>query len=299
MFRKLARVLKEGWMGVKNHGAMTFSSASAVTMTLIIIGAFIIVNTNLQSVVDSVEDTVQIHAKIETTMTDEDIQGLKSTIESYNHVATVTYSSKEDELQFFIDSYGEQGKLFEMYVGEQNPMRNAFLIEADEAINIAEIAEKVEKLEGIESVNYGGAGTVSLVTSMENIKKASYIVVAALGVLAVLLIANTIEATITAREDEIYIMRYIGATNWFVRWPFIIEGLIIGIIGSIVPIAVLAGGYQLLYNYLGGSLFTELFALVNPNDFMLVVVCELFLIGVGVGCLGSFISVSKKLWGKR
>ena len=296
---RIFRVFREGFLGVKRHGAMSFSSASAVTMTLLIIGAFVLLNANLQHIVTNVEGNVQIHAKIKTSVTDSGIQDLQKKIEAIPGVREVVFSSKEQELETFIASYGEQGDLFRMYVGENNPLRNAFLIETDTGDDIEPVASQVRALDGIENVNYGGEGTITLVNSMEKIRRISYIVVAALSVIAVLLISNTINTTINARKDEIFIMRTVGASNGFIRWPFIIEGVIIGILGSIIPIAVLCGGYYYLYQLLGGNIFSTLFSLIDPKDIILYLGLGLLGAGVLVGSIGSFISVSKKLWWKR
>lgn len=296
---RIFRVFREGFLGVKRHGAMSFSSASAVTMTLLIIGAFVLLNANLQHIVTNVEGNVQIHAKIETSVTDSGIQDLQKKIEAIPGVREVVFSSKEQELETFIASYGEQGDLFRMYVGENNPLRNAFLIETDTGDDIEPVASQVRALDGIENVNYGGEGTITLVNSMEKIRRISYIVVAALSVIAVLLISNTINTTINARKDEIFIMRTVGASNGFIRWPFIIEGVIIGILGSIIPIGVLCGGYYYLYQLLGGNLFSTLFSLIDPKDIILYLGLGLLASGILVGSIGSFISVSKKLWWKR
>lgn len=293
------RVFREGFLGVKRHGAMSFSSASAVTMTLLIIGAFVLLNANLQHIVTNVEGNVQIHAKVETSVTDSGIQDLQKKIEAIPGVREVVFSSKEQELESFIASYGEQGDLFRMYVGENNPLRNAFLIETNTGDDIEPVAAQIRSLDGIENVNYGGEGTITLVNSMEKIRRISYIVVGALSVIAVLLISNTINTTINARKDEIFIMRTVGASNGFIRWPFIIEGIIIGILGSIIPIGVLCGGYYYLYQLLGGNLFSSLFSLIDPKDIILYLGLGLLGAGVLVGSVGSFISVSKKLWWKR
>ncbi len=296
---RIFRVFREGFLGVKRHGAMSFSSASAVTMTLLIIGAFVILNFNLQHIVENVEGNVQIHAKIESNVDSAGITQLQKQIEAIPGVRDVQFSSKDQELESFIASYGDQGELFRMYVGEKNPLRNAFLIETDTGDDIEPVAAKLRALQGIENVNYGGEGTITLVNSMEKIKRISFLVVAALSVIAVLLISNTINTTINARKEEIFIMRTVGASNGFIRWPFIIEGIIIGILGSILPIGILCGGYYYLYNLLGGNLFSTLFSLIPPMNFIVYLGGGLLAAGVLVGAIGSFISVSKKLWWKR
>ncbi len=296
---KILRVFKEGWQGVKRHGAMSFASASAVTMTLLIIGAFFILNANIQKISSGIENSVEIHAKIENSLSEEEITALKTRIEALEGVKEVTFSSKDQELEYFIQSYGEQGELFRMYVGENNPMRNAFLIETDSGEYIQKVAEEVEKMSGIEKVNYGGAGTLTLLQSLHSFRTSGYVVVAGLGILAVLLIVNTIGATIEARADEIFIMRTVGASNGFIRWPFIIEGILIGFFGAVLPVLVLSVFYIYVYRHLGGYLFTEMFEMAVPGSFLGSLAALLFGAGITVGALGSFIAVSRKLWWKR
>ncbi|MEA5026767.1 MAG: permease-like cell division protein FtsX [Erysipelotrichaceae bacterium] len=299
MIVKIIRVFKEGFQGVGRHRAMSFSSASAVTMTLMIVSVFMILSVNIRQIVDSVEDSVQIHAKINLGTSTEDIDALKAKIEALDGVKSVTFSDKDAELQAFIEAYGEQGELFKMYVGEKNPLRDAFLIETDTGGDIEKVADEVGAMENIEKVNYGGTGTLVLVDSMESIKTGSYVVMGALALLAVLLIANTIDTTINARWEEIFIMRTVGASNGFIRWPYIIEGMVIGLLGSMIPIIISVGGYLYVYQLLGGYLFTHLFSLVPSFPFVLVLSAVLLGSGIAVGMLGSFISVTRKLWWRR
>lgn len=293
------RILKEGIQSVRRHAAMSFSSASAVMMTLFIVGIFIICHTNVQHIVNTVENSVQIHAKVELTVEDENIPQLEQKIRAIDGVKTVTFSNKDSELDAFIEAYGEQGELFKMYVGENNPLRHAFLVEVKDGNDIEMIANSVKAIQGIENVNYGGSGTLTLVSSMESIKTGSFVAVAVLGLLAVLLITNTIDTTINARKEEIFIMRTVGAANNFIRGPFIVEGIIIGILGSLIPIIVLSVGYILLYNLLDGHLFTELLSMAQPNTFILNQSLILLGAGILVGATGSFIAVTRRLRWKR
>lgn len=299
MINRIMRAFKEGFLGVGRHRAMSFSSASAVTMTLMIVSVFLILSANIRGIVNSIEESVQIHAKISLGTPSEEIMEMRKAIEKIPGVKMVTFSDKDSELQAFIAAYGDQGALFKMYVGDKNPLRDAFLIETISGEDIAIVAEEVGLMTNIEKVNYGGTGTLLLMESMESIKNGSLVVMAALALLAVLLITNTIDTTINARWDEIFIMRTVGAKNGFIRWPFIIEGMFIGALGAIIPVLITVGGYIYLYDLLDGYLFTRIFALVPTYPFILMLASVLFLLGVFVGMLGSFISVSRKLWWKR
>ena len=299
MVIKIFRAFKEGFQGVGRHRAMSFSSASAVTMTLLIVSVFVILSMNVQQIVTSVEGSVQIHVKIDIGTTTDEIAVMQQEIEAIDGVKTVTFSSKDSELDAFIQAYGEQGDLFKMYVGDKNPLRDAFLIETENGDDIESVANQISQLANIEKVNYGGVNTLVLLDSMESIKTGSYIVMGVLALLAVLLIANTIDTTINARWEEIFIMRTVGASNGFIRWPYIIEGMVIGALGSLIPIIVSVGGYVYLYKLLNGYLFTHLFALVPIYPFTLQLALILLVTGVAVGMVGSFISVTRKLWWRR
>ncbi|MDD2591338.1 MAG: permease-like cell division protein FtsX [Erysipelotrichaceae bacterium] len=299
MITKIARILREGIYGVIRHRAMSLSSSSAVTMTLMIVSVFLILSVNIRLIVDTIESSVQIHAKIEVGTNFEQIRSVREEIENLPGVKSVTFSDKDSELNAFIEAYGDQGDLFKMYVGDKNPLRDAFLIETTSGESIENVATIVAKIDHIEKVNYGGTGTLLLMDSMESIKTGTLIVMGALGLLAILLITNTIDTTINARSDELFIMRTVGASNGFIRWPFIIEGMIIGMIGSLIPIILTVIGYIYLYNMLDGYLFTRIFALVPIVPFVPLLAAILLLLGVVVGMLGSFISVTRKLWWTR
>ena len=156
-----------------------------------------------------------------------------------------------------------------------------------------------ENNEGIYEVNYGGQSTISIVSAMALIRKVGGVLVLGLSLLAIFLIQNTIKLTITARAREIAIMRNVGATNGFIRSPFLIEGIIIGILGALVPIGLTIWAYYALYQYTGGVLISNMFHLVQPYPFVIYVSAVLLVIGVLVGLIGSYISVTRYLRWKR
>jgi len=153
---RIIRPFKEGFIGIIRHLAMSISSIMAVMVTLFLVALFLILTVNLQQITDSVQSKVQIHVQI---LNDVDLTGigeLKRQILEIDGVVDVEFSDKDDELNHFIESYGEEGKIFEMYRGEKNPLRNAFIIEVSQGNLIEQVSNKVESLNGIESVNYGG-----------------------------------------------------------------------------------------------------------------------------------------------
>ena len=289
------RHVKEGFIGVLRHSAMSVSAATAVMITLVLMSLFLLLTLNLSQITKNVEESVQIHVKIVEGTTMETIDAMKAEIALIPGVKLVTFSDKNAELDRFIAAFGEDGKIFEMYRGEDNPLRDAYLVDVVKNAPLDIIAAKIKLLDAIEGVNYGGENTLRLVSLMESIQNGGLILVSVLWLLAIFLISNTIKITIYSRSEEIRIMRTLGATNHFIRFPFLIEGILIGLMGSILPILLTIFGYQYLYNALNGVLVSNLFILRPIYPMVFQVSGILAGLAVLVGLTGSFISVTRHL----
>lgn len=304
MFRRIGRHIKEGFYGVARHGAMAVSSASAVTITLCLMSIFFIFSINLDAITESIEDTVQISVKIDFEHeSSEQLNEINRQIKAIDGVSNTTFYTKEEELEFYIDlnSDDEASRaIFEPYKEEgENPFHHMYYVDVENGDLVQQVAGKIEQIEGVEEVNYGGESAVMLVTAMNSVRYGGMILVIALSALAIFLIANTIKLTIYARSKEISIMRSVGATNGYIRAPFVIEGMIIGFLGAVIPVLLSVFGYIYLYDQLGGIWFTDLFKMVDPQPFVLFLAGVLIGIGMLVGLVGSFLSVSKYLRWKR
>jgi cell division transport system permease protein len=296
----LFRHFKEAFVGLVRHGAMTVSSASAVAYALLFVGIFIILSINIEQITYSVEESVQIHVKVfEDFNTEQPLGIIYTQISEIDGVLEVEYSSKDEELDKLVATYGEDGKIFESYRGVGNPLRAAYLVKTTEGSDIAKIAKSIEMITGIEKVSYGGTGTVQLMNMLDYIRSVGYILVIGLGIVAVFLISNTINASISSRINEIAIMRTVGAKNGFIRMPYVIEGILIGILGSIFPILVATMGYIYLYDALGGVFLAQMFVLQSPFPLVYYTAGILAGIAVFVGLIGSFVSVTRYLRWQR
>lgn len=296
MFRVIARHFREAFFGIFRHFAMALSSASAVSITLLLIGTVGIISYNIAYMTDNIEQSVQIFVKIEPETSQTSIDFLEEQIKEIDGVNDVTFSSKEEELNSFITEYGEE---YEMYRGASNPLRDALYITVVDGEQLSSIADQISEFQFVEKVNYGGENTLTMISTINTIQYAGYGIAFAFCILAIFLINNTIKITIYGRSKEITIMRHVGATNNFIRTPFVIEGIFIGVMGSLFPIIVLWVGYYYLYRESGGFFLTEMlsFAPLRPLMYYLSVI--ILGIGVLVGLVGSFISVTKYLRFKR
>ena len=234
--------LAGAWRNLIRHISLTVSSVIAVTVTLLIVGVLMVVAGNISDFTDNIESDFQIQATISPGFSDDtQIEELQHQIEELDHVSSCTFSSKEEELQELID---ENGEMFRYYEGEdRNPLYDVFRIELDDNRQISAVSDELNQMDGIVEATYGGDEITMMVSLFEALRSGGLVFVVFLALLALLLIQNTIRMTIQARNTEIAIMRSVGASNWYIRGPFILEGMYIGILGSIIPVAVIAIGY--------------------------------------------------------
>ncbi len=283
--------------GLRRHSTTAFSAVSAVSMTLILMSLFMLLTGNISSFTRNIESDFRIHVSIDALQDEAGIDSLQKQIQDVPGVKTVTFSSKDEELYKLKE---ENEEIFGMYEeGDANPLRDVFIIETQTPDDIESVTTAVNEMDGINKAEYGGDGVAVMISFFKALRNGGFIFVGALSLLAVFLISNTIKMTIYARSTEIGIMRNVGATNWFIRVPFIIEGLIIGLIGSLIPVTLTYFGYSYLYHVLGGHFLTSMFVMQKVNPFASIICLTLVGCGMLVGMVGSFLAVSKYLRWKR
>lgn len=294
MFRRFFRHIKEGFIGVRRHFGMAFSSATAVTITLTMIGVFAVLVSNVAFLTQEIEQSISLVALIDYDVTDKtQLNSMQKQIENMDGVLSVTYRTKDQEFDYYNEQYPDMVEFSELY-REDNPFHDVYIVSLTEGSNMSTIKTNISKINGISSVEDGGTNTYRLISILQETRVAGAIFVLALVLLAIYLIYNTIKVTIATRKDEIIIMRNVGAKNGYIRAPFLVEGIIIGVIGSIVPIGLIIYGYYRLYNLTGGVLAGVL-SLIPVFPYILYLSLALLLIGVVVGFIGSYISVCKYL----
>ena len=293
--RTLRRHLRESFKSLSRNSWMTFASISAVTVTLLLVGVFAIIMMNLNKVATDLENDVEIRVLIDI-MNDEEQTAkaeaeLIAQIENLPEVEEVVYSPKEQELDDLIKDFGDELSLFE----QNNPLHNVLYVKAADPHQTANVAKQIEKLDHTYEVLYG-EGKVEKLFSFLNIgRNIGLILIFGLLFTAMFLISNTIRITIIARKDEIEIMKLVGATNSFVRIPFVLEGMWIGLLGSIIPITVVSVMYYNLYNTLSQRIQGDLLKLLEVTPLLYQVGALLVGLGLLIGIWGSFMSVRKFL----
>ncbi|MFK9090204.1 permease-like cell division protein FtsX [Bacillus salipaludis] len=292
--RTIGRHARESLKNISRNGWMTFASVSAVTVTLILVGVFFVIMMNLNRVAQTIEDDVQIRVHIDVAANKQDQQSLKSEIEKISEVKSVKFSPKKKELDNLVDSLGEDGKAFKLFE-QDNPLNDVFIVKTKNPADTMKVANKLEKFNYVAKVKYGQGKVEKLFKFINASRNVGVVLIIGLFFTAIFLISNTIKITIIARRREIKIMRLVGATNTFIRWPFFLEGLWLGILGSILPIILISIAYYRAYDYIGPRLEGTFIKILPFEPFVYQVSGILILMGALIGVWGSVMSVRKFL----
>ncbi|WP_430790990.1 permease-like cell division protein FtsX [Virgibacillus flavescens] len=293
-FRTSKRHLREGIKNIFRNGWMTVASVGAVTTTLILVGAFLALVFNLNQMATEIEDDVEINVLIDLTADENKINELGEKIKAINGVESAQFSSKDEQLDKLIESMGEGGQTWQLFE-QDNPLNHVYVVKAENPSNTSDIAAKVKKFNAVQEVNFGKDVVQKLFEFNKYARTIGLFLIAGLVFTAIFLISNTIKLTIMARSKEIGIMKLVGATNGFIRWPFFIEGMLLGILGSLIPIGVIIGGYYYLDTYVSGRISFDFVQILPFNPFAWKLSLIILATGALIGIWGSVMSVRKFL----
>lgn len=296
-FKAFPKHIRTAFLSIFRHMAMSLSAASAVTVTLVLFSAFLIIAGNVSLFTNNIEADLRIHVVLKLDVTsDSDIKQIEQDMEAMTGVKDAVFSNKDDELELMIKERGED---LAMYRGEENPLSHGFFVTVKDANEIQNITDEIKSLEQVESAVYGGNSVSKMISILNSVRSGGLMFVFLLTALALYLISNSIKMTIYARAAEIAIMRNVGAANWYIKVPFMIEGMLIGIMGAVIPCIITFFGYQYLYDSLHGQIVTTVFSLQPMMPFALEICGALIGFGMIVGFIGSFVSTTRYLYWKR
>lgn len=291
-FRTMMRHIRDASKSLVRNGWMTLAAISAVTMTLLLVGSFVAILFNVNKLATDIENDVSVRVFIDLGAQESDRENLRSELEKIPNIETITYSTRDEELDKLIGSYGEE---FNLFGGDDNPLHDVFILSTAMPDQTGAVAEAAEKLTFVAKVEYGGTTAEKLFDTISTMRTIGVIIIVGLLLIAIFLISNTIRITIFSRSTEIEIMRLVGAKNSYIRWPFLIEGSFIGLIGSLIPTIILVFMYRFLYQLGTDYLIGSNFALLSPEPFIYYTGLALIAIGVFIGSFGSVISMSRFL----
>ncbi|QSQ10372.1 Cell division protein FtsX [Koleobacter methoxysyntrophicus] len=291
-FRTFGYFIKEGMASLGRNSLMSLASIGSVASALIILGIFLIITLNFNFIVDTVESQVEITAYLDDSLMDEEISRIGRELIQVHGVREVTFVSREQALKEFREQLGDKEGLLAA-MEKDNPLPNSYRIKTQNPEVVKDVANMIGRIEGIDEVKYGKEIVDKLFKITGIIRFVGIGVMAVLSIISIFIISNTIKLTVYARRREIEIMKYIGATDWFIRWPFLIEGMVLGFLGSLIAVGVLNVAYYYLFNFV--VLNIPIITLL-PFDVFLYDLSIWFLgIGTFIGTVGSGISIRRFL----
>ena len=295
-FKYLAR---QGLHSMVKNRLMSVASIGVLTVCLLITGVAGLFTLNVGSLMDYLGSQNETVVYLDEDLTEEGLAALDSALRSISGLREVTYVSKDEALERMKESMGDNAYLFDVFEGSENPFLANYRVVLDDVSDLPEIQPQLEAIEGVSSVGAPMQLSQMFTSVHKGVSLVCVILVAVLGFVSVVVISNTIRLTVFARRKEINIMKYVGATNGFIRLPFFVEGVTVGLIAGAIATVVVLGGYQLLLIYavkLPGFWGTLLAGTLLPlADVWYLVLGGFVLFGVLIGSIGTASSIRKYL----
>ena len=295
LFRMLARSVRDAIKSVIRNFSLSLASISCITITLIIVAVAIMASYNVQNFTKAIEKDMTIVVFLDTEVNEDEIKDVEKEIDEIGNVDKHTFQSKQEVKKQMQEESAVFNTVLENWDDDESPLKDTIQVKVKNVEKISNTAEKIEKIEHVSVVRYGSGMVDKMVKAFSQVEKVTYGIVIALVLVTVFLIINTIKLTISARKREIGIMRLVGASNFTIKTPFIIEGMILGVFGSIVPIVITTYGYMAFYRHFDGFLYSQLIQLIKPEPFIYQASLIVLGIGILVGMIGSASAVRKYL----
>ena len=295
LFRILGRSIRDAFKSVFRNFSLSVASISCITITLLIVSVSLVLSYNIENIAVLIKKDFSIVVFVENDATEEDITNIKNAIDNIDNIDSYVYESKKQ----VADSWKESSEMFEAIIDSwdenENPLADTFSVKVKDIESIGKTAKEIKKIDKVGIVRYGEGIVEQLLSVLSVVEKFLIGIVLALVLVTVFLVSNTIKITIFSRRKEIEIMRLVGASNFNIKLPFVVEGLFLGFLGSLIPILVTIYGYNALYELVSLENISPFLQLVEPSPFIYIV--SLILLGMGtiVGMFGSASAVKKHL----
>ncbi len=294
-FRIFKNVIKQGFQSMWRNRGMGIASISSISAVLMILGVVLIL---VLSINNAVLDTKLKFDEVEVFLVDdlsnESMDIIEGTVKEYPGVLSILFRSKEQALEIMKEEWAEEAYLLDGL--EINPLPDAYIIKVNDIEYADELVNDVKTLDGVEEVKYYKDVIDKLLIFAGYIQFGGIMIIGILVFISVFIISNTIKITVSSRRREINIMKYVGATNGYIRGPFIMEGVFLGIIGAMISIGIVYFGYEYFYNSMNDKLYDLFtFYLVDPKLIFADLAIMFGTIGSGIGALGSLVSLKRFL----
>ena len=285
-------IIRETMISLKRNSWMSFASIGTVAVSLFVLGMFLILVVNMNRMTDSLESQVEISVYVKDEVNEAGVRTLEERITAMQGIESVKFVDREKAMERFRDRLGDQQFLLDA-LGDKNPLPNSFEVRVVRPDMVRTAAEAIAELPGVETAKYGQDVVEHLFDITRLVRLFGLALMFVLALATLFIISNTIRLTVFARRKEVAIMKYVGATDWFIRWPFLLEGVVLGCLGGIVAALVLRGAYRIIAAKIYDTL--AFFPLIPENPFLHYVTAAILVCGMLIGALGSTISLKKFL----
>lgn len=284
--------IKETYKSIRRNGFMSFASISTVAVSLLVLGMFLMIFLNTNNLAQYLENQVQISVYMQDSATDKELASVKDKLTKMPGVVKVTQVNKQQALERFKKRLGDQEQLLNS-LGKENPFPNSFEVQVDNPDRIKVLTPQIGQLPKVETAKFGQEVVEHLFQLTKILRLGGIVLVVFLAMATLFIISNTIRLTVFARRKEVIIMKYVGATDWFIRWPFLLEGMTLGFFGAVVAFVLINSIYASLLERIHATL--AFLPLLPTSPLLLYVDLFLLAAGTGIGALGSYISLRKFL----
>ena len=284
--------VRETYKSIRRNGFMSVACISTVAVSLLILGIFLLLSLNTNNLAQYLESQVQISVYMQDDADAGELQATQAALAKLPGVVKVTGISKQEAMTRFEERLGEQKQLLNS-LGSDNPFPNSFDVQVDSAERIKELTPKISALPKVETAKFGQEVVEQLFQMARILRFGGFILVVFLAMGTLFIVSNTIRLTVFARRKEVNIMKYVGATDWFIRWPFLLEGMTLGFLGSVIAAFVIDSLYGAMLAKIHATL--AFMPMLPASPLLFYVTVFLLLAGIGIGALGSYISLRKFL----
>ncbi|MBE3595205.1 MAG: ABC transporter permease [Candidatus Carbobacillus altaicus] len=288
--RTLRRHLRDAFRSFLRNGWMSFASVATVAITLFLVGVFILAALNIDHLARQTESQVEVSIYLKMDTSQDEIRKIEADLNNLPHVHSVRFVPREEGLAWLKETYADEADLF-VGLDEDNPLPDAFFIKTDEPARTAELAQTIQSWPQVETVRYAQEEVAKLLEITTVIRQIMLVVVIGLALTATFLISNTIKLTIVSRREEVEVMRLVGASKWYIRMPYFIEGALIGLLGAGIPLLLLVYLYQ---QYVENTEILSM-SVLSMQSVTVPLIVALFGIGLLIGIWGSLSSIRKFL----
>jgi Cell division protein len=285
--------MRDAANSLKRNKTLSISSATTVMATLFILGIFLLVMLNVRLGILDVESRLEIQVFLQKNITAEQKTALEEKIKENSNIKSYTFETQEMAIKKLEVQFGKDYKYLMEGFEKDNPLPESYIIKADKPENVSKIVSSISPLGGIEQIKDGKEIVDKLIAATNALKWVGLGLFIILIGVSLFLIGNTIKIAVFSRRREIGIMKFIGATDWFIRWPFIMEGAVIGILGALGADILLYLGYKYLITKIQKALIIS--TLLQPGYILISLLPYFLILGLIIGCIGSIISIKKFL----